>query len=113
MNQINYKKSIKKQLLSMAMLMAMSLSASAQQLLPYQNPNLSVEARANDLLSRLTLEEKMKLMMDFPQPDGPMMATNSPSLTSSSTSRSAQVSISSVRNTFLIFDSCIISKVYE
>ena len=64
MNQINYKKSIKKQLLSMAMLMAMSLSASAQQLLPYQNTNLSVEARANDLLSRLTLEEKMKLMMD-------------------------------------------------
>ena len=63
MNQINYKKSIKKQLLSMAMLMAMSLSASAQQLLPYQNTNLSVEARANDLLSRLTLEEKMKLMM--------------------------------------------------
>lgn len=48
---------MKKQLLSMAMLMAMSLSASAQQLLPYQNPNLSAEARANDLLSRLTLEE--------------------------------------------------------
>ena len=58
MNRINYKKSMKKQLLSMAMLMAMSLSASAQQLLPYQNPNLSAEARANDLLSRLTLEEK-------------------------------------------------------
>ena len=55
---------MKKQLLSMAMLMAMSLSASAQQLLPYQNPNLSAEARANDLLSRLTLEEKTKLMMD-------------------------------------------------
>ena len=55
---------MKKQLFSMAMLMAMSLSASAQQLLPYQNPNLSVEARANDLLSRLTLEEKTKLMMD-------------------------------------------------
>ena len=55
---------MKKQLFSMAMLMAMSLSASAQQLLPYQNPNLSAEARANDLLSRLTLEEKTKLMMD-------------------------------------------------
>ena len=55
---------MKKQLLSMAMLMAMLLSASAQQLLPYQNPNLSAEARANDLLSRLTLEEKTKLMMD-------------------------------------------------
>ena len=48
----------------MAMLMAMSLSASAQQLFPYQNPNLSAEERANDLLSRLTLEEKTKLMMD-------------------------------------------------
>ena len=55
---------MKKQLFFMAMLMAMSLSASAQQLLPYQNPNLSAEARANDLLSRLTLEEKTKLMMD-------------------------------------------------
>ena len=55
---------MKKQLLSMAMLMVISLSASAQQLLPYQNPNLSAEARANDLLSRLTLEEKTKLMMD-------------------------------------------------
>jgi beta-glucosidase len=64
MNRINYKRSMKKQLLSMAMLMAMSLSTSAQQLLPYQNPNLSAEARANDLLSRLTLEEKTKLMMD-------------------------------------------------
>lgn len=41
---------MKKQLLSMAMLMVISLSASAQQLLPYQNPNLSAEARANDLL---------------------------------------------------------------
>ena len=54
---------MKKQLFSMAMLMAMSLSASAQQLLPYQNANLSAEARANDFLSRLTLEEKKKLMM--------------------------------------------------
>lgn len=55
---------MKKQLFFMAMLLAMSFSASAQQLLPYQNPNLSAEARANDLLSRLTLEEKTKLMMD-------------------------------------------------
>ena len=55
---------MKKQLLSMAVLMATTLSASAQQLLPYQNPNLSAEARANDLLFRLTLEEKTKLMMD-------------------------------------------------
>ena len=34
------------------------------QTLPFQNPKLSAEERANDLLSRLTLEEKAKLMMD-------------------------------------------------
>jgi len=34
------------------------------QTLPYQNPQLSAEARADDLLGRLTLEEKVKLMMD-------------------------------------------------
>ena len=36
---------------------------SAQQL-PYQNPNLTAEQRADDLLGRLTLEEKVSLMMD-------------------------------------------------
>ena len=59
---------MKKKILTLAMLSALALSAHAQQpasqLLPYQNPNLSAEARANDLLSRLTLEEKTKLMMD-------------------------------------------------
>ena len=39
------------------------LTANAQ-LLPYQNPNLSAEERAEDLCSRLTLEEKALLMMD-------------------------------------------------
>jgi beta-glucosidase len=34
------------------------------QTLPYQNPNLNSEARAKDLLSRLTLEEKAALMCD-------------------------------------------------
>ena len=34
------------------------------QMLPYQNPNLSPSERADDLLSRLTLEEKASLMMD-------------------------------------------------
>ena len=34
------------------------------QTLPYQNPNLSAEERADDLLKRLTLEEKVKLMMN-------------------------------------------------
>ena len=34
------------------------------QALPYQNPNLTAGQRADDLLGRLTLEEKVKLMMD-------------------------------------------------
>ena len=44
-----------------AVLTAMSLSA---QTLPYQNPNLPAAQRADDLLTRLTLEEKVSLMMD-------------------------------------------------
>ena len=40
-----------------------NMTASAQQL-PYQNPNLTASQRADDLLSRLTLEEKVSLMMD-------------------------------------------------
>ena len=34
------------------------------QKLPYQNPNLSSEERARDLISRLTLKEKSLLMQD-------------------------------------------------
>ncbi|MGI6222020.1 MAG: xylan 1,4-beta-xylosidase [Prevotella sp.] len=44
-------------------LILVSQSVSAQQL-PYQNPNLSPQERAKDLLSRLTLEEKAQLMLD-------------------------------------------------
>ena len=40
-----------------------ALTANAQQL-PYQNPNLTASQRADDLLGRLTLEEKVSLMMD-------------------------------------------------
>ena len=39
------------------------LSAQAQTL-PYQNPQYSAHARAIDLCSRLTLEEKAMLMLD-------------------------------------------------
>jgi beta-glucosidase len=35
---------------------------------PYQNPNLSSEERARDLISRLTLEEKVTLMCDNSDP---------------------------------------------
>ena len=41
----------------------LTLHASAQSF-PYQNPNLSALERAKDLCSRLTLEEKAKLMLD-------------------------------------------------
>lgn len=38
--------------------------AEAQQLLPYQNPDLSPEERARDLVGRLTIEQKATLMMN-------------------------------------------------
>jgi len=41
--------------------LAISLSAAKKkkELLPYQNPKLSVEERVNDLIQRMTLEEKV------------------------------------------------------
>ena len=51
-------------LLSIVMVSCVGLSASAQTLLPYQNPNLSAKERAKDLCGRLTLEEKAQLMLD-------------------------------------------------
>ena len=44
-------------------LLTVSLGMQAQ-VLPYQNPTLSAKERAKDLCSRLTLEEKAKLMLD-------------------------------------------------
>lgn len=49
--------------LLLAISMTCGLSALAQQL-PYQNPALSSEVRAKDLVSRLTLKEKVGLMKD-------------------------------------------------
>src|SRR5947208_3587835 len=45
------------------LLLLSSLFCSAQSL-PYQNPDLSSEERARDLISRLTLKEKALLMQD-------------------------------------------------
>ena len=45
-------------------LLSVARTATAQSVLPYQNPNLSPEQRAADLIGRLTVEEKAKLMMD-------------------------------------------------
>ena len=48
----------------LATLMTMAAMSVNAQMLPYQNPQLSAEQRADDLLGRLTLDEKVKLMMD-------------------------------------------------
>ena len=47
--------------------LTISCGVKAQTMLPYNNPLLSAEERAKDLCSRLTLEEKTKLMMDRSQ----------------------------------------------
>ena len=54
---------MKKHLLLSLLLLGAFITAAAQTL-PYQNPQLSAEQRADDLLKRLTLDEKVKLMMD-------------------------------------------------
>ena len=53
---------MKNHLLILLMLCAGTLALA--QTLPYQNPNLSAKERAEDLCSRLTLEEKAQLMLD-------------------------------------------------
>ena len=49
-------------------MMSCALGATAQTTLPYKDINLTPEQRADDLISRLTLEEKTKLMMDQSEP---------------------------------------------
>jgi beta-glucosidase len=56
---------MKKMFLLLVLAVLLVLPTTAQTTtLPYQNPQLKAEQRADDLLSRLTLEEKVKLMMD-------------------------------------------------
>ena len=45
-------------------LLTIGTSALMAQMLPYQNPSLPVDQRVEDLLGRLTLEEKTQLMMN-------------------------------------------------
>ncbi len=59
----NTEKTMKKRNLFVVAAVMCSVVAGAQTL-PYQNPNLSAKERAADLCSRLTLEEKTKLMLD-------------------------------------------------
>ena len=53
---------MKKQLFLIAVLLI--TMAVKGQILPFQNPNLSFEERAKDLISRLTIEEKASLLCD-------------------------------------------------
>lgn len=48
--------------------MLFAMTGLSQELMPFQNPALPAEQRAEDLLGRLTLEEKTLLMMDASQP---------------------------------------------
>ena len=56
-------KKLKTIALLLTTLFCIPLSAQKQSL-PYQNPKLKAEQRADDLLKRLSLEEKVQLMMD-------------------------------------------------
>ena len=53
-----------KRLLMMSLFVGFCATAMDAQGLPYQNANLSAAQRADDLLNRLTLDEKVSLMMD-------------------------------------------------
>lgn len=55
-----------KQILNLLFFVSITLSVFAQNKYdyPFQNPTLSISARANDLISRLTLEEKVNQMLN-------------------------------------------------
>ncbi|MBN1415219.1 MAG: glycoside hydrolase family 3 C-terminal domain-containing protein [Bacteroidales bacterium] len=53
-----------KNLLILAVLFVFSQCKETNKLLPYQDPDLSIEERVNDLVSRMTLDEKISQMMN-------------------------------------------------
>ena len=53
-----------KKLITICLLAIVCVLHVLSQTLPYKNPQLTAEQRADDLLKRLTLEEKVSLMMD-------------------------------------------------
>ncbi|MEO6893890.1 MAG: hypothetical protein ABI136_02585, partial [Ginsengibacter sp.] len=57
---------MKKSILLLLVFFAGTISAFAQDKFeyPFQNPALSISARVNDLVSRLTLEEKVNQMLN-------------------------------------------------
>ena len=53
-------------LISYVFLLVISLSVSSQNSSPiYLNPNVSIESRVNDLMSRMTIEDKVYQMNQF------------------------------------------------
>src|ERR1700723_261756 len=55
-----------KKIVSVVILVACAGSVLAQQVAPYQNPQAPVEERITDLLSRMTLEEKIDALSTNP-----------------------------------------------
>jgi beta-glucosidase len=55
---------MKKNFLSIFLLLSLSASAQDYKSFPMWNPSLSIEQRVNDVVSRLTLEEKVKQMLN-------------------------------------------------
>ena len=54
--------------LTFVVLIVLQLSALAQKKLPYQDPKLTIEERLDDLMSRMTLEEKIAQMCQYVAP---------------------------------------------
>ena len=54
---------MQKKIFLLGIMLSLSFYSFSQQY-PYQNPNLTADERASDLVKRLTVEEKVSLMMD-------------------------------------------------